>query len=84
MSFNPNDTSYTYTVNQDGTVNYTAACDGLLQPSLSGIDVSSVDSIESYLDAYTLAYISGLQSVQVVAPGEGVPVGTPQTANAGS
>jgi hypothetical protein len=77
MSLDLTNTTYTYTVNEDGTVTYTAGADGVEQ-NLSGADLSSPDNLTAWLTAYTTAYIAGLQ-VEQTQIGEGIPVGQQQS-----
>jgi hypothetical protein len=77
MAFDPTNTTYTYIVNEDGTVTYTAGCDGVEQ-NLSGADLSSADNLAIWLYNYTAAYIAGLQAEQTEI-GEGIVVGQQQS-----
>lgn len=71
-----NDKTYTYIVNDDTSVTFTANADGVEQ-NLSGIDLSSPESLTDALDSYRDAYIAGLEvaSTQI---GEGITVGQTQ------
>ena len=75
MAFDASKTTYTATVNEDGSVTYTPDCDGVAQ-NLSGRDISSADALKADLDAYTAAYIAGKQLEQAQI-GEGITVGQP-------
>lgn len=79
MAFDQTKTSYSYTVNADGTVNYTPDCDGVEQVNMAGIDVSSAAAIEAYLNEYTTAYIAGKLQEQAATPDIGVTPGVTQT-----
>jgi hypothetical protein len=76
MAVDLTNTTYTYTVNQDGTVTFTAGADGVAQ-NLSGADLSSPDNLTTWLNNYRDAYIAGLQQEQTQI-GSGITVGTPQ------
>lgn len=75
MSFDPTKTTYTATVNEDGSVSYTPDCDGIEQ-NLSNRDTSSTDALQTDLDAYTKAYIAGKQAEQIDI-GDDITVGQP-------
>lgn len=77
MSLNLTDQTYTYTVNENGSVTFTAGADGVVQ-NLSGADLSSADSLKAWLDSYRDAYIAGLQAQQAQIA-EGIPIGQQQS-----
>lgn len=58
-----NDKTYTYIVNDDTSVTFTANADGIEQ-NLSGLDLSSDENLQTALDNYRDAYIAGLQQIQ--------------------
>lgn len=80
MPLNLNNKTYTYTVKPDGSVDYKANADAKPQ-NLSGRDTSSKEALEADLDAYTEAYLAGLQTTQVTV-GDGITVGKAETAEA--
>lgn len=75
MAFDPTKTTYTATVNEDGSVTYVPDCDSIEQ-NLSGRNTSSTDALKTDLDAYTAAYIAGKQAEQVDI-GDDITVGQP-------
>ena len=77
MSVNLSNTTYTYEVNEDGSVTYTAGADSVTQ-NLSGADLSSSDNLVTWLNNYTTAYLAGLAQEQVQI-GEGITVGQQQS-----
>lgn len=77
MSLNLNNQNYTYTVNEDGSVTFTAGADSVVQ-SLSGADLSSPENLATWLDVYRDAYLAGLQ-VEQTQIGEGITVGQQQS-----
>lgn len=80
MAIDLTKTGFKYTVNADGTVSYTALCDGKVQ-KLSGHNIASKDALELDLAEYTTAYMSGL-ATQAVDIGDGITVGVQATADA--
>lgn len=76
MAVDLTNTSYAYTVNQDGSVTFTAGADGKPQ-NLSGADLSSPENLTAWLNGYRDAYLAGLQ-IEQTQIAEGIPVGTPQ------
>lgn len=75
-------TSYTYILNNNGTVTYTADADGK-QQNLSGRDTTSKEALEADLKQYTTAYVTGLKTEQPTVPSD-LTVGKAVTADAGS
>jgi hypothetical protein len=69
--------SYTYEVNDDGTVTFTSAQDNIPQ-NISGADLSSTENLIAWLNNYRDAYLAGLQTIQPQIA-EGITVDEPQT-----
>lgn len=73
-----NKTTYKYTVNEDGSVDYIADADNVKQ-NLSGRDISSKEALEADLDIYTQAYVNGLAANQIIIA-EDIEIGKQQIA----
>lgn len=77
MAVDLTNTTYTFTVNKDGSVTFTAGADGASQ-TIVGADVSSDANLKVWLDNYRDAYIAGLQATQPQIASD-ITVGTQQT-----